>query len=307
MERKINLADAIKEGLYKNGSNISAAARSLETTSNTVRSWIYKNRFPRSQLSALASLAGLNSDIITLEGGYIFSLTRTKQDSHERREGLIAHPDLSLPLAFSEIDARVTKLRKFAYAEPKLDIKLFFGSLDERDLYIYQSLDQEPLETETRFSKDIDLAITKAIRKKAHLVYILPSEEFIRQMKRLRQRRLPDTGDLEYGIESLKNRIIMNGVPKEEVEDHVHIITTSHFAYAVPGHRYILLWPAKDRPRAMTSYPIAAKIKNGESNLEIFIPLSKRVTENFTSYIAKTVMNHEKDKEKKTLSSLLQL
>jgi transcriptional regulator with XRE-family HTH domain len=166
-EKRSRFSAAIRKALSERNETAADLAKAISASPSTVRTWLNRHRFPKDKAEAIAAHLGWNLTAEEIEAR--FDVGVWAQAARQQAEDA-----KTLYQLFQEHEKSALRLFELLYeAQPKL-IPLI-QAMQKGDVYIHITFATLPPESLPEFD-ELRLAIAKAIRRNAFLIYIVPSE-----------------------------------------------------------------------------------------------------------------------------------
>ncbi len=283
------LGAVLQKMLHERGITLTRAAQDLGINPNSVRSWVSQNRFPEEELLRLAELAGLPPNIDSLQKKYEIKLTKSTRRTTflSMRQRSLAKTD-NLHHVFDAMDLKVEQLQKL-YEDFGQDVQALFESMQKDDLFIYLSVNELPYEWS---EQKLIGCVSKAIKNKAHFIYICPDIEILDNLKDSGLTNVLDPGIFGRRLRLFKESLKLAGRSAGEIEAHVHTLGMKSIAFLAPEHKYVLFIPTDSvgTYRALARFPVGAKNRRRDLHL----PLPDSVATQLYQVVQVATRNHPK-------------
>ena len=305
----------VKERLGEKNLTLKALAREMGVPEDRVRQWIYRRKFPESNLLQLCARLGLPTDPAELHSKYGVQTT-----THGRANPSVF--DVAQTIE-SVVAPRIPDPPKDGFGA---DIIQFLRSMENGETFLVWSVNEHSFEWTNVGWRAVGNALAWAISEKGiYCGYLHPSED---ELNRLRDvcgiRNLPHEDFFEKAFEQFTKNletmdeirdvntgmILMDGqrekrLSRENIRKHVVRVPVKAAAFCVPDLRFVLFVPPNPfggkAPSALATFPVSGKKSN------LLLPLDETTTFDLYDYLVTSPKQLEKVSGDKINSPIMRL
>lgn len=286
LAKKNRLSDELKGALRRKGLSLAQAAENAQLPYESIKSWLRRNQFPRRDLPTIARVAGFSQDIGKLEAEYEFTWSRGRASQRTRS---LLDDEISISASNALIDSRLPRIKRILQ-DVAADVEGQIAALAEGDMVVQCGLDTEPVETLPLYTERVGKVIANAIKKKARLVYLLPSKAALASIKKSGVYPIPTVESIETPYLELQSFVQKRVKDPALVSEYLQFIDADHGPFFVPGHRYsIIQYEHTQRSefgsRGFGLFPIGL----GNESIKLYLPLEEDVAHRFWAFCQKAL------------------
>lgn len=298
------LADEINSRIAQGHHSRKLLAEELGIAYDTLRKDLSANRFFERDLMPLCAKLYLPTTVRALRRKYTFELKaavrglRKVEDEHSVK-------DRSLIDVFSELDARMERVRRFAKTVGRI-IPDFFAGLRRNDLLAIYISDEMP--THWDAGGDNLQLLAAALKSGARITYLYPSDKLVEQIAKSAYSGLFTRQQVEQEFERFK-RSLLTATDDEEVVENLCLVEHDCPFVCTPLHRFVIYFFGGKDVRSTGTLPIRHKDLRERSSENPVMELNDTFTEilkkAYVQSMQQAVEKEESSEGKKALGRFL--